>query len=43
LLRHPDLVAELHRRVWDEDDPERAARWDLPVAARPARGASKMP
>jgi membrane glycosyltransferase len=30
LLRHPDLVAELHRRAWDEDVPERAARWDLP-------------
>jgi membrane glycosyltransferase len=30
LLRHPDLVAELHRRAWDEDVPERAARWNLP-------------
>jgi membrane glycosyltransferase len=30
LLRHPDLVAELNRRAWDEDVPERAARWNLP-------------
>ncbi len=43
LLRHPDLVAELHRRVWDEDDPERAARWDLPVAARGGRVVPKRP
>src|SRR5205085_12065708 len=43
LLRHPDLVAELHRRVWDEEDPERAAHWDLPVAARAARGAKTTP
>jgi membrane glycosyltransferase len=31
LLRHPDLMAELHRRVWDEDDDDRALQWTLPV------------
>ncbi|MEB2286235.1 MAG: glucans biosynthesis glucosyltransferase MdoH [Myxococcales bacterium] len=41
LLRHPDLVAELHRRVWDEDDPEIAALWDLPVAPPSTRGGAK--
>jgi membrane glycosyltransferase len=38
LLRHPDLVAELHRRVWDEDDAERAALWHLPGAGSGGRG-----
>jgi membrane glycosyltransferase len=41
LLRHPDLVAELHRRVWDEDDPEIATLWDLPVAPPSARGVAR--
>lgn len=41
LLRHPDLVAELHRRVWDEDDPEIAGLWDLPVAPPSGRSAAK--
>ena len=31
LLRHPRLVAELHRRVWDEDDADRVAQWRLPT------------
>jgi membrane glycosyltransferase len=34
LLRHPDLMAELHRRVWDEDDDDRAEQWHLPVLKR---------
>ncbi len=31
LFRHADTVAEMHRRVWDEDDPERVAQWNLPT------------
>ncbi len=31
LLRHPGLVTELHRRIWDEEDPKLAALWHLPL------------
>ena len=35
LLRHPDMLAELHRRVWDEDDLDRVEQWRLPVGGAP--------
>ncbi len=33
LLRDPDVVDELHRRVWALTEPERAERWGRPGAA----------
>ncbi len=32
LFADPLLMAELHRRVWDEEDAERAATWNLSIA-----------
>ena len=37
LFADPLLMAELHRRVWDEEEGERVATWDLSASAPPAR------